>query len=61
MKCGLVVEQGEKLTFFTFLGLMEHSILLSTYLLLGDLSYSPKKHGDIIGSSPIVNLLSEAI
>jgi len=52
----------EKLTSFIFLDLTEHSILLlSTYPLLGDASYSPKKHGDILGSSSIINLLSEAI
>jgi len=62
MKYSLIVKQGEKLTFSTFLDLIKHSILLlSTYLLLGDPSYSPKEHGDIMGSSPIVNLLSEAI
>jgi len=52
----------EKLTSSIFLDLIEHSILLlSTYPLLGDSSYSPKKYGDISSSSSIINLLSEVI
>jgi len=57
-KCGLI----EKHQFFIFLDLMEHStLLLLTYLLLGDSFYSLRIHGDISVSSSIANLHSETI